>query len=121
MTLSKFQVMIRLKMIMPKRLYKFQILLLWRKMVHEIAIGCSGVYMMVTGKSLPHIESEISHTDICYSGWTTSAKLRQTLISFVARELNSTYMAALKDAALNFPTAEAIDSAIKKGFVRLDN
>jgi pyruvate dehydrogenase phosphatase len=55
------------------------------------------------------------------SGWTTSAKLRQTLISFVARELNTTYMAALSNPALVFPTPESIDTAIKTGFTRLDN
>lgn len=51
----------------------------------------------------------------------TSAKLRQTLISFVARELNTTYMSALEDPSVRFPTPEAIDKAIKTGFVRLDN
>jgi pyruvate dehydrogenase phosphatase len=56
-----------------------------------------------------------------HSGWVTSAKLRQTLISFVARELNSTYKTALEDPALRFPTPESIDAAIKTGFVRLDN
>jgi pyruvate dehydrogenase phosphatase len=49
-----------------------------------------------------------------HSGWTTSAKLRQTLISFVARELNSTYTSSL-------PTPESIDSAIKQGFLKLDH
>ncbi|OCK74743.1 protein serine/threonine phosphatase 2C [Lepidopterella palustris CBS 459.81] len=56
-----------------------------------------------------------------HSGWVTSAKLRQTLISFVARELDSTYKTALADPSLNFPTAESIDKAIKTGFLRLDN
>lgn len=56
-----------------------------------------------------------------HAGWTTSARLRQTLISFVARELNSTYTAALANPALNFPSAAAIDEAIKKGFTRLDH
>ncbi|KAF2635163.1 protein serine/threonine phosphatase 2C [Massarina eburnea CBS 473.64] len=56
-----------------------------------------------------------------HSGWVTSAKLRQTLISFVARELNNTYKTALEDPALRFPTPESIDRAIKTGFVRLDN
>ena len=55
------------------------------------------------------------------SGWTTSAKLRRVLISFVARELNLTYRSALADPALTFPTPEAIDNAIKKGFIRLDH
>lgn len=49
-------------------------------------------------------------------GWTTSAKLRQTLISYVARELNETYK-----AGGNSPTPEAVDAAIKKGFTLLDD
>jgi len=56
-----------------------------------------------------------------HSGWTTSAKLRQTLISYVARELNDTYKSASANPALKFPTPESIDSAIKNGFLRLDN
>ncbi|GIZ43388.1 hypothetical protein CKM354_000661600 [Cercospora kikuchii] len=56
-----------------------------------------------------------------HSGWTTSAKLRQTLVSYVARELNATYKSALQDPKINFPAADAIDAAIKKGFVKLDN
>ncbi|TLD19011.1 Ornithine carbamoyltransferase [Venturia nashicola] len=56
-----------------------------------------------------------------HSGWTTSAKLRQTLISYVARELNSTYIAALANPAVTFPTSESVDQAIKTGFTRLDN
>lgn len=55
------------------------------------------------------------------SGWATSAKLRQVLISFVARELNATYKSALADPSMTLPSAAAIDAAIKKGFVRLDN
>lgn len=51
------------------------------------------------------------------SGWTTSATLRESLISYVARELNSTYKASSNAA----PAPEAIDSAIKAGFTRLDN
>lgn len=50
------------------------------------------------------------------SGWTTSAKLRQTLVTFVARELNDTYTAASLT-----PPQEAIDAAIKKGFLKLDD
>ncbi|KAH9818178.1 protein phosphatase 2C homolog-like protein [Teratosphaeria destructans] len=49
------------------------------------------------------------------------AKLRQTLVSYVARELNSTYKAALQDPQTTYPTAEAVDAAIKKGFVKLDH
>ncbi|KAH8730202.1 phosphatase 2C-like domain-containing protein [Phaeosphaeriaceae sp. PMI808] len=56
-----------------------------------------------------------------HSGWVTSAKLRQTLISYVARELNTTYKSAVEDPTLRFPTPEAIDTAIKTGFVRLDD
>ncbi|KAK3075157.1 [Pyruvate dehydrogenase [acetyl-transferring]]-phosphatase 1, mitochondrial [Teratosphaeriaceae sp. CCFEE 6253] len=56
-----------------------------------------------------------------HAGWTTSAKLRQTLVSYVARELNATYKSALLDPALTFPTAASVDAAIKKGFVKLDN
>ena len=56
-----------------------------------------------------------------HSGWTTSAKLRQVLISYVARELNSTYKSALTDPALTIPTPQSIETAIKRGFMRLDN
>ncbi|KAF2461718.1 protein phosphatase 2C [Lineolata rhizophorae] len=56
-----------------------------------------------------------------HSGWTTSAKLRQVLISFVARELNATYQSALTNPALTIPTPESVDAAIKKGFLRLDH
>ncbi|PHH77764.1 hypothetical protein CDD80_232 [Ophiocordyceps camponoti-rufipedis] len=52
-----------------------------------------------------------------HSGWTTSATLRRSLISYVARELNNTYMAAKNDS----PSAEAVDLAIKTGFNRLDH
>lgn len=51
------------------------------------------------------------------SGWTTSATLRESLISFVARELNKTYEAA----PAHQPTPEAVDLAIKTAFNRLDN
>ncbi|KAI8956930.1 protein serine/threonine phosphatase 2C [Daldinia sp. FL1419] len=54
-----------------------------------------------------------------HAGWTTSAKLRQTLISFVARELNTTYKAA--GTLGTSPSPEAIDTAIKLGFTRLDH
>ncbi|KAL4944218.1 hypothetical protein BDV06DRAFT_187857 [Aspergillus oleicola] len=56
-----------------------------------------------------------------HSGWTTSAKLRNVLISYVARELNSTYKAASSDPSLVIPSSAAVDAAIKQGFVRLDN
>ncbi|KAL4997182.1 phosphatase 2C-like domain-containing protein [Aspergillus recurvatus] len=56
-----------------------------------------------------------------HSGWTTSAKLRNVLISYVARELNTTYKSASSDPSLVLPSSEAVDAAIKQGFVRLDN
>ena len=60
-------------------------------------------------------------TDRTDSGWPTSAKLRQVLISFVARELNQTYKTALTNPSITIPSPEAIDAAIKKGFIRLDH
>ena len=56
-----------------------------------------------------------------HSGWTTSAKLRQILISFAARELNSTYKAASPTRSPPYPSSEAIDQALKSAFVKLDN
>jgi pyruvate dehydrogenase phosphatase len=56
-----------------------------------------------------------------HSGWTTSAKLRNVLISYVARELNSTYKSASSDPLLLVPTSAAVDAAIKQAFVRLDD
>ncbi|KAL4881444.1 protein phosphatase [Aspergillus karnatakaensis] len=56
-----------------------------------------------------------------HSGWTTSAKLRNVLISYVARELNSTYKSASSDPSSLLPSSAAVDTAIKQGFVRLDN
>ncbi|KAJ5709983.1 hypothetical protein N7493_009575 [Penicillium malachiteum] len=56
-----------------------------------------------------------------HSGWTTSAKLRNVLISYVARELNATYKAAATDPSVLLPSSEAIDAAIKQGFLRLDH
>ena len=53
-----------------------------------------------------------------HSGWTTSAKLRQILTSFVARELNTTYAAATSNA---YPSPTAIDAAIKAGFLKCDH
>lgn len=56
-----------------------------------------------------------------HAGWTTSAKLRQTLVSYVARELNATYKAAQKDGLTTAPSAESVDAAIKSGFLKLDH
>jgi pyruvate dehydrogenase phosphatase len=55
--------------------------------------------------------------DHCFSGWTTSATLRENLITYVAKELNETYRAAPDQA----PAGSAIDQAIKTGFKTLDN
>ncbi|KAH7321192.1 protein phosphatase 2C [Stachybotrys elegans] len=52
-----------------------------------------------------------------HSGWTTSATLRENLISYVAKELNDTYRAAADHA----PAGSAIEQAIKTGFTRLDD
>jgi pyruvate dehydrogenase phosphatase len=54
-------------------------------------------------------------------GWTTSAKLRNGLIYYVARELNTTYKAAASNPLVFSPPPEAIDAAIKRAFVRLHN
>ncbi|KAA8907859.1 phosphatase 2C-like domain-containing protein [Sphaerosporella brunnea] len=56
-----------------------------------------------------------------HSGWTTSAKLRQMLIAFVARELHSTYKASIEDPTQKAPPQEKIDQAIKDGFLKLDD
>ncbi|KAJ9642304.1 [Pyruvate dehydrogenase [acetyl-transferring]]-phosphatase 1, mitochondrial [Coniosporium tulheliwenetii] len=55
-----------------------------------------------------------------HSGWITSARLRQALISFVARELNTTYAASTNPALATIPSPESIDKAIKQGFIKLD-
>jgi len=57
-----------------------------------------------------------------HSGWTTSATLRQSLISYVARELNTTYTSATpsQPTNANLPTPSSIDAAIKRGFLALD-
>lgn len=56
-----------------------------------------------------------------HSGWTTSAKLRQVLINFVARELNTTFQEVTAQNTTDSPTNEAIHTAIKSGFTRLDD
>lgn len=54
-----------------------------------------------------------------HSGWTTSAKLRQLLISYVARELNTTYTSST-GSQTPLPSPASIDAAIKRGFLALD-
>ncbi|KPI43019.1 Protein phosphatase-like protein [Cyphellophora attinorum] len=56
-----------------------------------------------------------------HSGWTTSARLRQVLIQYAARELNATYTAALASKIASSPSPEAIDQALKLAFTKLDN
>ncbi|KAL8681557.1 MAG: hypothetical protein Q9186_002373 [Xanthomendoza sp. 1 TL-2023] len=56
-----------------------------------------------------------------HSGWTTSAKLRQVLTSYVARELYTTYKAALTNPSLLTPPAASIDAAMKHGFLKCDH
>jgi pyruvate dehydrogenase phosphatase len=56
-----------------------------------------------------------------HSGWTTSAKLRQVLIGFVARELNAMHTSAVTDDQKTEISSDKIDEAIKKGFLKLDN
>jgi pyruvate dehydrogenase phosphatase len=52
-----------------------------------------------------------------FRGWTTSATLRESLINYVARELNETY----KQASGELPSEDAVNLAIKTGFNNLDN
>lgn len=52
-----------------------------------------------------------------HSGWTTSATLRESLINYVARELNDTY----KKSDGTQPSEDDVNLAIKTGFNRLDN
>ncbi|KAI4235411.1 MAG: hypothetical protein L6R40_006453 [Gallowayella cf. fulva] len=56
-----------------------------------------------------------------HSGWTTSAKLRQVLTSYVARELYATYKSALTDPSLLTPSPASIDAAMKQGFIKCDH
>ncbi|MCJ1289784.1 hypothetical protein MMC34_001317 [Xylographa carneopallida] len=56
-----------------------------------------------------------------HSGWPTSAKLRQVLISYVVRELNAIYKASSTTPSVTYPSPESIDKAIKSAFLRLDH
>ncbi|KAL8887916.1 MAG: hypothetical protein Q9215_004562 [Flavoplaca cf. flavocitrina] len=56
-----------------------------------------------------------------HGGWTTSAKLRQVLTSYVARELNATYKASITTSPLVTPSAASVDAAIKQGFLKCDH
>ena len=56
-----------------------------------------------------------------FSGWTTSAKLRQALVTYVAREVNSSYTSETNNIATEGPSDKNIVDAIKRGFINLDN
>jgi pyruvate dehydrogenase phosphatase len=103
---------------MPRKSSRSRRVLPQLKRVQRQATGCSGVCSMGIGQFVSRLRI---HVLIDGSGWVTSAKLRQTLISFVARELNETYKAALDDPTSRFPTPQSIDNAIKTGFLRLDH
>lgn len=72
---------------------------------------------------VPHSTSAATSSDWMFwgvydghSGWTTSAKLRQVLINYVARELNTVYTSSSTS-----PSSEQIQAAMKTGFNRLDH
>ncbi|KAL8779527.1 MAG: hypothetical protein Q9213_006896 [Squamulea squamosa] len=78
--------------------------------------------------SLPNQASDSTTSDWMFwsvfdghGGWTTSAKLRQVLTSYVARELNATYQSATAKSSITFPSAASIDAAIKQGFLNCDH
>lgn len=57
-----------------------------------------------------------------HSGWTTSAKLRDELISSVLTELDKTYTKSSEDENYRvIPSSEAITKAVEDGFVNLDD
>ena len=56
-----------------------------------------------------------------HSGWTTSAKLRLALISYVTRELDIAYRTAVSKSDSVLPSYEAVNAAIKRGFLNLDH
>lgn len=57
-----------------------------------------------------------------HSGWTTSAKLREALISYVVAELDKTYAKSSAGSIYRLvPSPDSIDEAIKQGFLRLDD
>ena len=47
--------------------------------------------------------------------------MRQALVSYVAREVNSTYTAELSNTTASIPSDKNIVDAVKRGFTRLDN
>lgn len=57
-----------------------------------------------------------------HSGWTTSAKLRDELITSVLSELDQVYIKDTEDESVRImPAPEIIDKAIEDGFVKLDD
>src|SRR5262249_39842123 len=115
-TWCSFLAMTRLRTTIPRRSLRFRA----RKMA--TMTGCSGECLMAIRESSRTAyrgsqRKKKQRLTGYYRGWTTSAKLRQVLISYVARELNNTYRAS----GSAVPSAEAIDTAIKTGFTRLDD
>ncbi|KAH3670617.1 hypothetical protein OGAPHI_001132 [Ogataea philodendri] len=55
-----------------------------------------------------------------HAGWNTSAKLRDHLLDYVINELDQVYKVSDKNLRL-IPSNEAIDKAIKQGFLKLDD
>ncbi|ODV85537.1 hypothetical protein CANARDRAFT_7644 [[Candida] arabinofermentans NRRL YB-2248] len=55
-----------------------------------------------------------------HAGWNTSAKLRDDLLDYVITELNAAYKVSDQNLRL-IPSHEAIDKAIKQGFLKLDD
>lgn len=57
-----------------------------------------------------------------HSGWTTSAKLRDSLIAYVLAELDKAYVKSTADSVNRLvPSPETVDAAIQQGFINLDN
>lgn len=57
-----------------------------------------------------------------HSGWTTSAKLRDSLINYVLNELDKVYTRSSPNSPYRLiPSPETIDAAIQQGFLNLDD
>lgn len=57
-----------------------------------------------------------------HSGWTTSAKLRDSLIQSVLSEIDKVYVKSSPNSTYRLlPNTEQIDNAIQQGFLKLDD
>ncbi|CAN6674809.1 [Pyruvate dehydrogenase [acetyl-transferring]]-phosphatase 1, mitochondrial [Trichomonascus vanleenenianus] len=57
-----------------------------------------------------------------HSGWTTSTKLRESLITYVLNELDKVYKRSSPNSSYRLvPSPETIDQAIQQGFLSLDD